>query len=170
MPNLKNLTRIAITIVAVLAPFAWLAHIYPTLPAVIPNHYDSHGVPHRFAGKGLLWLMGGVSALLTIVIQTVSRFPQSLNLPGPVGAPARQRLEAIALDLLGWLSLEVVLMFDLQIYSIVQTALHHSSPYGDALLFLPVLMIVATAAWYIVLLRGAAPAATSTVAEAPLEP
>jgi uncharacterized membrane protein len=160
-----RLTRILITILAVVAPFAWLAHIYPTLPAVIPNHYDSHGVPHRFAGKGILWLMAAISAALTILIQTVSRFPQSLNLPRPAGDAARSRLEAIALDLLGWLNLEIVFLFDLQLYSIVQTALHHTSYPGDLLLVIPILILGATAAWYIVLLRS--PAAQAT---APLEP
>jgi hypothetical protein len=150
-------TRTLITILAVLAPIAWLAHIYPTLPAVIPNHYDSHGIPHRFAGKGILWLMAAVSAVLAIVIQTVSRFPHALNLPRPIGDPDRPRLEAIGVDLLGWLSLEIALMFDLEIWSIVQTALHHTSYIGDLLLFIPLAIIAGTAVFYILLLRSTAP-------------
>jgi hypothetical protein len=79
----------------------------------------------------------------------VSRFPRIFNLPAPVGDPARPRQEAIAVELLGWLRLELVWTFAYVSWSVVRVAMKQAGGLGQAFLAITMFLIFGTIVFFI---------------------
>ena len=108
----------------------YLYHVWHSLPASLPSHFGLNGAPDRFAPRSLPWVLFGACVLLTIFLSAIERYPQAFNLPSQREDPDRPRQEAIARDLLGWIRLEIVLLFCFIIWSIVNVAQHKIAGLG----------------------------------------
>lgn len=103
----------------------------------------------------MLWLVPVMTTAIYLLMTWVARFPAAFNFPIRVQAAARPRLEAIALNMIAWLKLEVVALFA---WIQHQTIAFARQGYGTLpSLFLPVVMTVVfgTIALHILAMRRA---------------
>ena len=63
--------RTALTWLAILAPFAYLAYLWPQLPARVPTHFDAAGEINGYGSKYTTLLLAGLP-LLAWLIQVVA--------------------------------------------------------------------------------------------------
>jgi len=130
-------------------PAIYIAITWSSLPALIPSHFGLSGQPDRFATRGVLWFILGISAVLYLLLTVVARFPRLFNLPGPRTGPARAHAEVLGKDLIGWLRLEIVLTFAWLIGSILSIAHHRTHSLGASFTLVSLLVIVATTLYYL---------------------
>lgn len=118
---------------ALLATWALTAYtIYGPhpLPARIPTHFDLAGNPNGWGTPAMLWLLPIIATVVVASMSLVAHFPQSFNYPLRVTPATRPRLQAISLDMIAWLQLEIAgLMLWIQ-FAIIQAARsgHNSLP------------------------------------------
>jgi len=108
----------------------YLFHAWHSLPESLPSHFGLNGVADRSAPRSLPWVLFGVCVLLTIFLSVLEKYPQTFNLPSQREGPDRPRQEAIAQDLLGWIRLEIVLLYCFILWSIVNVAQHKIAGLG----------------------------------------
>src|SRR5579862_2084713 len=73
------------------------------MPAQVPTHFGFNGTPDAFGAKSSLLVLPVVTLALYGLLSVLSFFPQAFNYPVEVTAGNRERLQGIALGLLGWL-------------------------------------------------------------------
>lgn len=75
--------RIADAISVFLILTGWLLVLskFSTLPEQIPSHFNAEGQVDGHGSKGVLFILPALSAILTIGIIILSRYPQSFNFP-----------------------------------------------------------------------------------------
>ena len=122
--------RECVTLVGLAGPAVWLYRVWTAIPAVVPVHYGMDGAPNRFAGKGSLWALVGIAVFVYLLLLLVSRLTRWFNLPRPVGDPLRPRMEAQAVEMVGWMRLEIVWMFAFLIWAGVRVARHQAAGVG----------------------------------------
>jgi uncharacterized membrane protein len=126
------------------------------IPARIPMHFDVTGRPNGWGPSRSLWglVFGGL--VMYAVLTLVSRYPTAFNYPVKVTDENRPRLQALSLELLSWMKLEVLGLFSAIQYLIVTGARSASLPLPAA--FLPVTLgvVFGTVGVYIVRFRRAA--------------
>jgi hypothetical protein len=83
------------------------------------------------------------------MLTLVQRFPHAFNLPDPTGSPRRPHQEALAIEMLNWMRLEVTLLFACILGSIVTTAQHKTNGLGEAFIFVFIALTVITSLYYI---------------------
>jgi hypothetical protein len=132
--------REALTLVGLLAPIAFLAAHWTAIPAIVPIHYGLNGQPNRFGSRDTLWLLPAIATLLYGFLHFIARFPHLFNLPVAATDPRRPHVEAMALDLLGWMRLEIAWLFGFLTWSSVVTARHIGT--GLPVWFTPFFVIV----------------------------
>ncbi len=138
----------AITVRAIMGP--------GSLPARIPTHFNAAGQPDGWGTPGMLWVLPVVAAVIYILMTLVGRYPGSFNFPMRATPAARRQLETIALNMIGWLKLEVLGLFAWIQYQTLQFARrgHGTLP----ALFLPAVLVAVfgTIAWHIAAMRRVA--------------
>jgi uncharacterized membrane protein len=149
--------RTFLTYFILLAQLVYILRVWPHLPATIPNAFDAHGIPHRFAPRALVWVMlvmaTGAVALLTY-LQTK---PQLINLPAAQGSADRPRQEAMAREFIGWLTVVLAAIFASAVWSIADEGLH-PGPRPNHLIFPIVILAVALfGAWNVWRIRDVRP-------------
>lgn len=78
------------------------------LPSRVPTHFNVVGQP---TGWGSPWMLLGVPIIacaLYILMTLVARYPGAFNYPVLVTRANQQRLQNLALGMIGWLKAEVV--------------------------------------------------------------
>jgi uncharacterized membrane protein len=142
-------------VVFIVAATAWAVLGPHPLPDRIPTHFDAAGNPDGWGRPGMLWLVPVMATAIYLLMTWVARFPSAFNFPIRLPAAARPRLEAIALNMIAWLKLEVVALFGwIQRQTIAFARQGHGtlSP-----VFLPLVLIVVfgTIVWHIAVMRRA---------------
>jgi N-glycosylase/DNA lyase len=150
---LKQL-REATTLILLLGPIPYLALHWNALPATLPSHYDIHGVANRHAPKEILWVFVAISIFMYAVMLIPSRFPQLFNLPVPPDDPACPRAVALAIDMLGWIRLEIAAMFAFLIAQTVHIGIAHSTDLGWPFLPLSTLVVAVTTVIFLVRMKA----------------
>lgn len=119
------------------------------LPDRIPTHFDFAGKPNGWGTPAMLWLMPAIATVVLGLMSLVARFPQSFNYPVRVTPATRPRLQAISLDMIAWLQLEIAAMLLWVQYAIIDAA--RTSHIGLSPLFVPViiLLVLGTIGWHI---------------------
>ena len=143
--------------------FAWMAFITVAalvgpnkLPARIPTHFDAAGEPNNWSGPQTLLGLPFGALVIYGILTLVERRPESFNFNARVSADKRPRLQALAVDMIAWLRLEVVLLFTwIQSLVIAGVRSSHSTPPPA---FLPVVfgVLIVTIAVYVIQFRRAA--------------
>ena len=126
------------------------------LPARIPTHFNAAGQPDGWGTPDMLWLLPVVATVIYMLMTLVSRFPGSFNFPMRTTPATRRQLETIALNMIGWLKLEVVGLFAWIQYQTVQFARRGQGTLPA--LFLPAVLVAVfgTIAWHIAVMRRVA--------------
>ncbi len=142
-------------VVFIVAATAWAVLGPHPLPDRIPTHFDAAGNPDGWGRPGMLWLVPVMATAIYLLMTWVARFPSAFNFPTRLSAASRPRLEAIALNMIACLKLEVVALFAwIQRQTIAFARQGHGTLPS---LFLPLVLIVVfgTIAWHIVAMRRA---------------
>ncbi|WP_263380583.1 DUF1648 domain-containing protein [Granulicella paludicola] len=148
--------REAITLLGLVLPAIYLAITYSSLPSLIPSHFSLSGQPDRFAARGVLWFILGISAVLYLLLTVVGQFPRLFNLPGPRNGSSRARAEALGKELVAWLRLEIVLTFAWLVWSILSIAHHRTHDLSTGFTLVAFLVITATTLYYLFRMKQAA--------------
>jgi uncharacterized membrane protein len=136
-----------------LGQVAYAAFHYGTLPAYIPTHFNSDGMANHFEPKVSLWAVVGISALAFVLLTVVENFPGWFNLPHPVDHPDRPRIEALGVDLVAWIRLEVTAMFTYIVWAIVIVAEGHRAGMGRWFITVPVTVVMITVGVFLWLMK-----------------
>ena len=142
-------------VVVTVATTAWAVFGPHPLPARIPTHFDADGNADGWGTPAMLWLLPIVSAAVYLLMTWVARFPAAFNFPMRTTAAARPRLEAIALNMISWLKLEVTALFAWIQHQTIGLARQGHGALSPV--FLPVVLMVVfgTIAWHIAAMRRA---------------
>jgi|SRR5580704_13049286 hypothetical protein len=123
------------------------------LPAQIPIHFDLGGRPDRWGTPEMLWLMPLMTTVIYSLMTLVARYPSAFNFPMRIKPAARPHLEAIALNLISWLKVEVLGLFFWIQFQAIQYARNGSGELSPVFLPLALVTIFGTIAWHIVAMR-----------------
>ena len=123
------------------------------LPAQIPVHFDLAGRPDRWGTPQMLWMIPLVTAVIYGLMTLVARYPSAFNFPVRIKPATRPRLEAIALNLLSWLKVEVLGLFFWIQFQAIQYARKGRGELSPAFLPMVLLAIFGTIGWHIIAMR-----------------
>ena len=151
--------REAVTLLGVFGPVMWLCVIWRSLPVMLPSHFGLDGMPNHYASREMIWLIAGFSIGIYSLLFLVQRHPEKMNLPRPVGDPDRPRVEALGVEMIGWLRLELAWTFAYVLWAVVQVGTHQSEGLSAWFIFISVGAVLGTAVWF--LLRMKRPAAVA---------
>ena len=130
------------------------------LPERIPTHYGFNGQPNTWGSPTMVWLLPIIAVVIYLSMTVVARFPSSFNYPVRVTEENRERLEALALQMLVFLKVETVWLFVWVQWSILEAARQGRWSWAPVLVPLFVLTIIATALGHVVaMVRAARPRA-----------
>lgn len=118
------------------------------LPARIPTHFDLAGKPNGWGTPGMLWLLPAVSTGIVGLMTMVARHPRSFNYPVRVTPASRPRMEAVTLDMIAWLRLEIAGMLLWIQYVTIESV--RAGQNGLSPLFVPatILVVLGTIGWH----------------------
>lgn len=149
----KSLETISLGALGFIVWITWQAlHGAHVLPARIPTHFDFAGNPNGWGSPSTLFLFPAVAIANYLLLTVVARFPSSFNYPVAVNAENRPQLEALTLEMIDWLKMEMVFLFAWIQWTIINSA---QEGHGPSLALLPVclLAIFGTIIWFIVAMR-----------------
>lgn len=132
---LEALTLLGIIVMLALAVWAYFA-----LPAIIPTHYNFRGVPDAYGGKAGLLVLPIIAICLAIVLTILSRYPHRYNYPWPITPENAPRQYALARLLMHALTVELVWMFCVLQWLLIQAAQSYSA--GSILLMVPAIVLI----------------------------
>ena len=130
------------------------------LPDRIPTHFDLNGNPNGWGSPSSLIFLPILSLVLFVFLRVIARFPSNFNFPVEVTEANRERLQALAMDLLAWVRAEVVCVFGLVQWMVSHLARHPEPATYSVIIFAPAGMILATVVWYITAMRRAGQSAS----------
>ncbi len=127
-------------IVAIIALLALTAINYKGLPDRIPTHFNGSGLPDGYGGKGMVWLLPGITVVMYIGLSIINSFPHNFNFPVNITEENAPRLYRHAMRSIRILNLMLVILF---FYLTWQTiALAGGKSDGLGFLFLPVSIFI----------------------------
>jgi len=148
----------AICLVAMAALF-WVTFCavygHDALPDRIPTHFDLAGKPNGWGSPSSLLLLPVLALVLYLGMTLVSRFPSTFNYPVRVTAENRPRLQALSLEMIAWLKVELVCLFTWIQWSIVESVRQGQG--GLPVLVVPgsLVVVLGTVVWHIVAMNRA---------------
>ncbi len=130
----------ALTVLGIVAVIALTIWGYFTLPTTVPTHYGLSGVPNAYGGKASLVFLPIVAICLTVLLTFLTRYPHRYNYPWPITVENAPRQYTLARLLMRFLTLELVWMFCVLQWLLIQAAQSHSA--GFILLIVPAIVLV----------------------------
>ncbi len=107
----KLLSRLEILgLILIVAIFIYTAFKYPMLPDKVPTHYGVTGEVDSWGGKGHLWIVPCVSAVLYGLVTLASFFPNSWNYPAKIDEDKLEEAENNVRQLLMYMKILVICM------------------------------------------------------------
>lgn len=95
-----------------------------SLPARIPTHFDLAGNPNRWGSPTMLLMMPGAAISIYLLLTVVTKSPSAFNYPVRVTVANRLRLQALALDMIAWLKMEMICLFTWIQWATIHAARH----------------------------------------------
>ena len=126
------------------------------LPARIPTHFDAAGNPNGWGTPTMLLLLPAVAVFIYLLFTVVTRFPSAFNYPVRVTTQNRSQLQALALDMIAWLKVELVCLFTWIQWATIEGARHPRQGLPGLLMPIALVAVFATIAWHIVAMFRAA--------------
>lgn len=156
VPMRKSLEAISMMVLVWTGWITWQAlHGAEQLPARIAIHFDVAGNPNGWGKPSMLPLFPAVAVANYLLLSLAMRFPSTFNYPVAVTAENRPRLEALALDMIAWLKMEIVCLFAWIQWTIIEMARRGRGDLSSALLAVSIGAIFATIAWFFMAMRRA---------------
>ena len=112
----------AIALIALLFNLGFTAYALwgpNALPARIPTHFDLTGQADGFGTPRMLLLLPLIAIFLYVFISLVSRRPAAFNYPARITAQNRNRLYALAMQMIAAIKAETALLFAILQFSIL---------------------------------------------------
>lgn len=117
-----NITELIFLLAILLVPVIYLAAVYPSLPAIVPTHFDIQGRPDNYSAKKTLCfvvlLVSGLGAAIYLLLRNLPAIDPKRNAKRSAGSFAR-----IALAIAVFLSAINIIL----IYSALQGSFHFDS-------------------------------------------
>ena len=126
-------------LITVVAMVVLAAIKYPGLPQTIPTHFNGSGLPDDYSGKGMIWLLPGISVVLFAGISILNYFPFTFNFPVNITAENAERLYRHATRSMRVMNLMLVILFFYLTWQTIATAAGGST--GLGLWFVPVTVV-----------------------------
>jgi uncharacterized membrane protein len=131
------------------------------LPARIPTHFNAAGQADGWGSPETLLLLPVIAAVLYLLMTWVARHPSAFNFPVRVTPRNRQRLEALALNMIAWLKTEVIGVFLSVEWGAIHAARHPEQVLSPLLMPIFLALVFATAIGYVIAMFKTAPAPRS---------
>jgi uncharacterized membrane protein len=152
----SEVIAIAGAIAGILFTFIPLALWWPSIPDIIPTHFGLNGQPDAYGSKATLFIFPAVSLAVTILLQTLCRFPWVFNYPVRITQQNATRQYTAGRTLLRWVNAIVWLFAGIQweALQIARGAAHTFSPAFTAALIVlavltPITIITLVVVWTI---------------------
>jgi uncharacterized membrane protein len=153
----KQLEAITLAALAMMAWITWRAlHGPKSLPERIPTHFDAAGNPNGWGAASTLLFLPAVAVGIYLLITVVSRFPASFNYPVKVTEESRARLEALTLQMLAWLKLELACLFAWIQWFIIQSVRQGHGHLSPAFMMIFLVAVFGNVGWHIMAIFRAA--------------
>ncbi|OQP59499.1 hypothetical protein A3860_37310 [Niastella vici] len=66
--NFRNIVRPVIVLGILAIPFIYLSRIYPSLPSLVPKHFNGEGIPDAYTAKHNLWKILALTSAIAVGI------------------------------------------------------------------------------------------------------
>ena len=137
-PQEKTLEAVAIG--GIFLSSAMLILFWPTLPSLVPSHFDISGAVDAWSDKKVILIFPIVSIILYAGLTVLSRYPHIFNYAWPITEQNAQRQYQLARSLLVWLKVEVIVLFTWLEWLTIRVALGQAN--GLSSLFLPIILVI----------------------------
>jgi hypothetical protein len=146
----KILEALALVALVLQAVLTWKAFLGPDrLPARVPLHFDLAGNPDGWGTPATLLYFPGIAVFIYLLFTVVTRFPSAFNYPVRVTPQNRARLEALALNMIAWLKVELICLFTAIQWSLLEAARRHTNQAPVSFMPLALVAVFATIGWHI---------------------
>lgn len=111
-----------LSLALVVATLAYILMSYSALPDRIAGHFNASGEITDYTGKGVIWLLFGIEALMYIVMTALIFIPgqaENPNMPWDMDERYKENIAAETVSLLGETKLMCLAMFSYMCRSII---------------------------------------------------
>ena len=111
-----------LSLALVVATLAYILMSYSALPDRIAGHFNASGEITDYTGKGVIWLLFGIEALMYIVMTALIFIPgqaENPNMPWDMDERYKKNIAAETISLLGETKLMCLAMFSYMCRSII---------------------------------------------------
>lgn len=111
-----------LSLALVVATLAYILMSYSSLPDRIAGHFNASGEITDYTGKGVLWLLFGIEALMYIIMTALIFIPgqaENPNMPWDMDERYKKNIAAETISLLGETKLMCLAMFSYMCRSII---------------------------------------------------
>ena len=111
-----------LSLALVIATLAYILMSYSALPDRIAGHFNASGEITDYTGKGVIWLLFGIEALMYIVMTALIFIPgqaENPNMPWDMDERYKKNIAAETISLLGETKLMCLAMFSYMCRSII---------------------------------------------------
>ncbi len=111
-----------LSLALVIATLAYILMSYSALPDRIAGHFNASGEITDYTGKGVIWLLFGIEALMYIVMTALIFIPgqaENPNMPWDMDERHKENIAAETVSLLGETKLMCLAMFSYMCRSII---------------------------------------------------
>ena len=111
-----------LSLALVIATLAYILMSYSALPDRIAGHFNASGEVTDYTGKGVLWLLFGIEALMYIVMTALIFIPgqaENPNMPWDMDERYKKNIAVETVSLLGECKLMCLALFSYMCWNIV---------------------------------------------------
>jgi uncharacterized membrane protein len=153
----KYLEAISLIALAALVWVTWRALYGPVpLPERIPTHFDAAGNPNGWGPPSTLWLLPVMAAGLYLLITILAHFPNAFKYQVKITEENRARLQALTLQMIAWLKVELVCLFAGIQWFIIDSIRQGEGKLSPAIVPVFLAAVFATVVWHAVAIFRAA--------------
>lgn len=145
---------------AALAVLCWMTYsaLYGVdrLPDRVPTHFDPAGNANAWGSPVGIVVLPVIAGGLYLLMSVVSRFPDAFHFPVRSTPMNIARLQAVTLDMIAWLKVELVCLFMVLQWVFIQAARSGQGHLFPMILPVFIVVIFGTIGWHLVSLFRAA--------------
>lgn len=111
-----------LSLALVVATLAYILMSYSALPDRIAGHFNASGEITDYTGKGVIWLLFGIEALMYIIMTALIFIPgqvENPNMPWDMDARYKKNIAVETISLLGECKLMCLALFSYMCWNIV---------------------------------------------------
>jgi uncharacterized membrane protein len=153
----KTVELIGLIALAVLYGLTWSALYGPNrLADRVPTHFDAAGNPNGWGSPSGLIMMPAIATALYLLMSVVARFPESFHYPVRVTPQTLARLQAVTLNMVLCLKVELACLFAVLQWAFIQSARSGNGHLFPMILPFFIVAVFGTIGWSVVALMRVA--------------